>query len=162
MQKLLPSILLLAAFTFGCKKEGALSGGGMDGVPASFHFIIADSYGKSLFFSTSDDIALTFPENGQLINSGQHYHPFKTMLPGDPVDFICGDTYMANKSQIGIKTFYLTFQGKTDTLGLDIRRVPVTPDNGGNSTPIVTFNGRPVPPTQGTPDFPDYFVLKRR
>jgi len=134
----------------------------MDGVPANFHFIIANNQGHSLLSSTLDDIALSYLENGQLINSDQHYHPFKALLPTDPVNFICSDGYMANKSQTGIKTFYLTFQGKTDTLGLDIRRVPVTPDNGGNSAPIVTFNGRPVQSSPGTPDFPDYFVLKRQ
>lgn len=69
---------------------------------------------------------------------------------------------MAQKSIEGVKTFYLTFQGKTDTLGLDIHRVPATPDNGGNSTPVVTFNGRPMQSVPGGKDTPDYFVLKRR
>ena len=64
-------------------------------------------------------------------------------------DYICSDGVMAQKSEHGIKTFYLTFRGKIDTLGLNIHRVPATPDNGGNSTPIVTFNGRPMQSAPG-------------
>lgn len=132
----------------------------MDGVPPRFYFVIANSQEQSLISSTVDEATVSYLAAGTLTKP-INYTAFKT-LPGDPINFIFSDGYMALKSEDGIKTFYLTFKGKTDTLGLDIRRVRVTPDNGGNSTPIVTFNGRPVPPTQGTPDFPDYFVLKRR
>lgn len=160
-KRMFGAIFLFTNAITSCQKEGPFSGGN-ETMPASFHFVIANNQGQSLFSSTSDAIDLAFPENGQLINPGQRYHPFKATLPADPVDFICRDAYMANKSKTGTKTFYLTFRGKTDTLGLDIRRVPATPDNGGNSAPIVRLNGQPVQASPGTPDFPDYFVLKRR
>lgn len=92
-------------------------------------------------------------------------YPQKTMttttIPS--TDYIVADGIMAQKSEEGIKTFYLTYKGKTDTLGLDIRKIPATPDNGGNSTPVVTFNGRPMQSVDGKSILTqDYFILRRR
>ena len=66
---------------------------------------------------------------GQHVTPTGYCHPFKT-FQGSITDYICSDGVMAQKSEDGIKTFYLTFRDKTDTLDLDIRRVPTTPNNG--------------------------------
>lgn len=159
MKKLLAGFVLLSVIS-GCKKEGALTSGNLNDVPARFYFIIANNQGQSLLSSLSDAVSISYLVNGSLTKP-ESYPPFKTFL-GASTAYVFYDGYMAPKSEAGIKTFYLTFQGKTDTLGLDIREVPATPDNGGNSTPIVTFNGRPMQSAPGGTDTPDYFVLKRR
>lgn len=157
MNKLI-ALALIFAFA-GCKKQGICEDGCWD-QPATFYFIIADNKAVSLLTSLNDEIRLSYFENGRMVNPSEGYKPFDTT--GGSTKYILTDRFMANKSQAGIKVFYLTFLGKTDTLGLDIRQVKATPSNGGNSTPVVTFNGRPMQSVPGGTSTPDYFVLKRR
>ena len=155
------SLIILVMLLAGCKKAG-ICGDGCHDQPATFYFIIADSKGVSLLSSVSEEIRLAYLENGRMVNPSDSYRPFKTTNAGATTEYILTDRLMASKSQMGTKTFYLTFLGKTDTLGLDIRQVKATPSNGGNSTPVVTFNGRPMQSVPGGASTPDYFVLKRR
>ena len=156
------TVLVFFNILIGCKGKGALDGN-LDDRPAEFIFFIADNQGNSLFTSVSDQISVSYKNNEKLVLLSDQYHPFATMK--GKTDYLIRETYMANKSVAGVKTFYLTFQGKTDTLDLDIHRVKATPDNGGNSYPVVSFNGRPMESVStlisGT-DTPDYFILKRR
>lgn len=154
------ALLACASLLFaGCKKKGFCDN--CYAMQPAFFFIIADSGGNSLFTSTADDITFSYWEGGKLITSLDHNHPFP--VSNAPVAFVVDDLLMAGLSYgHGTRTFYLTFKGQTDTLGLDIHAVPATPDNGGNSTPIVTFNGRSVPMTLGGEVMDNYFVLRRR
>ena len=155
------SLIILVMLLVGCKKAGICEDGCYD-QPATFYFIIADSKGVSLLSSVNEEIRLSYLENGRMVNSSEAYRPFKTTNAGATTEYILTDRLMASKSQMGTKTFYLTFLGKTDTLGLDIRQVRATPTNGGNSTPVVTCNGHPMRSVPGGTGTPDYFVLKRR
>lgn len=127
--------------------------------PPLFYYIIADNQGKSLLPPGADVVNVTYVENGQSISDSGIGNPIPT-LPGSATSLVVNGSFMADLSEGGIKTFYLTFRGKTDTLGLDIHRVtPATVDNSGHSTPVVTFNGRSM---QSVASDPTYFVLKRR
>lgn len=160
MKKLLSIALLLASAT-GC--QTGLCPDGCYEQPATFYFIITDNKGQSLVTSTSDTLATYFKQNGQLTLIADDYRPYDTVTGS--TKYVIGDRAMAAKSENdGIQTFYLKFKGKTDTLGLDIHRVPAnsTAGSGGNSKPVVTFNGRPMQSVYGGTDVADYFVLKRR
>ena len=161
-------LLILAGCLVGCKKKdyvdpnSYLCQTGCDWRPPQFYFIVADNKGQSLIFSDKEGIQASYMEKGQLTSVSGPSYAFKT-LAGATTPFIFNMGGLSSISEGGIKTFYLVYQGKTDTLGLDVRAVtPITADNGGHSIPIVTFNGRPMQSVPGGTDTPDYYVLKRR
>lgn len=161
-------LLMLAECFVSCKKKDYVDPNsypcqtGCDWRPPQFNFIIADNQGKSFVSSDKEDVEASYMEKGQVTRVSGPNFAFKT-LPGANAPFVFNMGGLSSISEGGTKTFYLTFQGKTDTLGLDVRAVtPITADNGGHSVPVVTFNGRPMQSVPGGTDTPDYFVLKRR
>lgn len=158
-------LLMLAGCFVSCKKKDNVnpnlypcSTGNCNVRPVIFYYVVADNQGQSLLPPGSDGVNVSYSDKGQNVNSGIAY-PVPT-YPGSATALVVNGSSMGELSEGGIKTFYLTFRGKTDTLGLDIHSVtPATVDNSGHSTPVVTFNGRPMQPVVSDPT---YFVLKRR
>ena len=167
MKKLLLAASLAFVF-FGCKKNEPdpnsypCQTGNCNVTPPFFHYIIADNQGITLLPPGDAGIGISYMENGQLNTVTTLVYPEATQS-GAAISFIVNGVFLAGKSeQGGIKTFYLTYRGKTDTLGLDIRRDPTNTASGGHTTPIVTFDGRPMQSASSGPDSPTYFILKRR
>lgn len=148
MKKILTGLLALTVLV-GCKKP--LVGGDCD-VPPSFFFTLADSSGKSLLTSADDVVTVSYSVDKQPPTS-RDCAPVQ--LPGSSfTGYLCADGEIAQRNVRGVHTFYLRFQGKTDTLGLQLQ------DKCGYN-PAATFNGRPTPPTPGSSGTPEYFVLRR-
>ncbi len=124
-----------------------------------FFYVIADNKGQSLTTAGTDGVSVSYLENGQLTNSPTVSYPVASST-GAAIAYVMNGSYMADKSEAAnIKTFYLFFRGKTDTLGLDIRRDPTNTSTGGHTVPIVSFNGKSM---QQVVSNPTYYVLKRR
>ena len=168
MYKLTLTVLLLLTISVGCKKKEPnpnsypCQTGNCNVTPPFFHYIIADNQGVSLLPPGDAGVGISYMENGQLNTVTTLVYPEATQ-PGTAIPFIVNGAFLAGQSeQGGIKTFYLTYRGKTDTLGLDIQRDPTNAATGGHTTPVVTFDSRPMQSVSSDPNLPIYYVLKRR
>lgn len=147
-----------------CSKKDAIdpngypcSTGNCNVTPPLFYYTIADRQGSSLLPPGSDGMSVAYVDKSLVTTSLPIVYP--VTLSTSSVPLLFDGSSLASLSEAGIKTFYCTFRGKTDTLGLNIQREPANTASGGHSMPVVTFNGRPM---QAVIDDPTYYILKRR
>lgn len=150
---------LVACALVSCKKEESNDIPNTFLNPPVFRFALLNTGGSSLITAT------TFPLKVYSFNGAQkeYYADLAIHVVPAPNDFMVATRDVAtSSSERNVKTFYLETGTDTDTLTLDIRRLPVaTADNGGYSYPKVTFNGKNVTAYPSVGSVPEYFLLRK-
>ena len=143
------AILFIPCLLGSCKK-GPIPNGNV--MPPAANLALLDNNGNNLLTSTSSPLKVWFSKDGQPTYLGQECAGGGCTMVREAhsstgtlkYPFYYGSLDMSLVSYGGIKTFYIEFGGKTDTLFWDVQKT--RPDDLLDKYDIVSvkFNGKPV------------------